>query len=69
MFGVIVIIVAPACSRVVHKHRQAISLLLQLGTQSETAGFVFQVGNDVGAFPWAEGVETRGCGGEFGFFA
>ena len=65
MLGVIIVIIAPASSSVIDKHRQPIHALLQLVAHSETAGFVFEVPDDVAAFSWTQGVEARGGGLEF----
>jgi hypothetical protein len=69
MLGVIIVIVPPTRSRIIHQHRQPIRLLFQLLAQVQAAGFVLEVCDDVGAFSGAEGVEARGGGLEFGFFA
>ena len=60
---------SPRRARVVDQHGEAVGLGLDSTHEFVAAGFVLEVGNDVGAVARAEGVETGGGGGELGLFA
>lgn len=69
MLRVIIVVVAPRRTRVVHQHRQPIRALGHLGAERDTPRFVLEVGDDVRARSGAEGVEPRSGGFELGFLA
>lgn len=65
----IVIIITPSRAGVIHEDSESVDALFDFSTERHAAGLVFQVGDDVGAFSGAEGVEARSSGLELGFFA
>jgi hypothetical protein len=69
MFRIIVIIIAPTRTRIIHQHSQPVRTLLELVAQRDAARFVFEICDDVFAGSGAQCVEPRGRGFELGFFA
>ena len=50
----------PGSTRVVDEHVKSVGELLRSGNEDVTAGFVFEIGNDVFTFAWTELIESVG---------